>query len=128
MALSSEQCALRVAASRLTDHAAGLDTDLNTTDDTGSTLLADVLTVMGEADKDLVRADRRPARRTTTRHRRAVAQLPTGAAKATQLATALQPHGIPTGQVWSTDPTTDKGTNRRGVDRTTITQALTHRN
>jgi S-DNA-T family DNA segregation ATPase FtsK/SpoIIIE len=50
-----------------------------------------------------------------------------GRAKADQLATALKPYGITTGQVWGkTDD--GKGANRRGIDRQHIIDAITLRN
>jgi DNA segregation ATPase FtsK/SpoIIIE, S-DNA-T family len=45
-----------------------------------------------------------------------------------QLTAALRPWGITTGQVWGTDPATGKGANRRGIDRTHITEAVAERN
>ncbi|MFC5664107.1 cell division protein FtsK [Kitasatospora misakiensis] len=49
-----------------------------------------------------------------------------GRAKADQIATALKPYGITTGQVWGTTDA-GKGANRRGVDRTEILKAVTER-
>ena len=50
-----------------------------------------------------------------------------GRAKADQLAAALKPYGITTGQVWG--KTTDgKGANRRGIERQHIIDAITERN
>jgi S-DNA-T family DNA segregation ATPase FtsK/SpoIIIE len=46
---------------------------------------------------------------------------------AEQLAAALKPHGITTGQVWGTDPASGKGANRRGVTREQIAAAVTAR-
>lgn len=127
-AIVAKARAHRVAAGRVTGYAAGLDADPDADPATGSTLLADVLTAMGAADKAWSEqvvdrlAELRPDTYGTW------AQLPTGAAKATQLAAALKPHGVPTGQVWGTDPATGEGANRRGVTRTAITEALTERN
>ena len=43
-----------------------------------------------------------------------------------QLAAALKPHGVPTGQVWG--KTEDgKGANRRGIERADITTAIAER-
>ncbi|WAL65949.1 FtsK/SpoIIIE domain-containing protein [Amycolatopsis cynarae] len=115
----------RVAVGRLTGYAAGLD--LTPDEDDGSTLLTDVLAAIGDADKAWSEAivDRlaelRPAIYGPW------ADLPTGSAKATQLASALKPFGISTKQVWGTDPATGKGANRMGVKRDWIAQALTER-
>ncbi|RKT18152.1 S-DNA-T family DNA segregation ATPase FtsK/SpoIIIE [Streptomyces sp. 1114.5] len=49
-----------------------------------------------------------------------------GRAKADQIATALRPYGITTGQVWGTTDA-GKGANRRGVERDHITRAVTER-
>ncbi|WTU05087.1 cell division protein FtsK [Kitasatospora sp. NBC_00070] len=50
-----------------------------------------------------------------------------GRAKGDQIATALKPYGVTTGQVWGT---TDggKGANRRGIERDDVTRAVTERN
>ncbi|MFF3868009.1 FtsK/SpoIIIE domain-containing protein [Micromonospora sp. NPDC001898] len=45
-----------------------------------------------------------------------------------QLTAALKPYGITTGQVWGTDPTTAKGANRRGIDRSHVAEAVAERN
>jgi len=50
-----------------------------------------------------------------------------GGWKPEQLTAALKPYGIATGQVWSTDPATGKGANRRGINRDDITNAVTER-
>nr|WP_285734398.1 cell division protein FtsK [Kitasatospora phosalacinea] len=50
-----------------------------------------------------------------------------GRAKADQLASALKPYGITTGQVWGTPPEGGKGANRRGIERTDIAKAVTER-
>ncbi|MFD7642313.1 cell division protein FtsK [Kitasatospora sp. NPDC059795] len=50
-----------------------------------------------------------------------------GRAKADQLASALKPYGITTGQVWGTAPEGGKGANRRGIDRADLTKAITER-
>lgn len=49
-----------------------------------------------------------------------------GRAKADQLATALKPYGIATGQVWGTTEG-GKGANRRGVERVDLVKAVTER-
>jgi DNA segregation ATPase FtsK/SpoIIIE, S-DNA-T family len=118
--------ATRVAAGRLSGYAAGLDLDTQDTQET-STLLADVLTAIGDADKAWSEsivdrlADLRPGAYGMW------GELPTGAAKATQLANALKPYGITTKQVWGTDQDTGKGANRMGVNRDWIAAALTER-
>ncbi len=43
-----------------------------------------------------------------------------------QLAAALKPHGIRTGQVWSTAED-GKGVNRRGIKRTDLVKAIAER-
>jgi S-DNA-T family DNA segregation ATPase FtsK/SpoIIIE len=117
--------AVRTAAGRLTGYAAGLDAEVEEQDTT--TLLHDVLTAIGDTDKAWSEsivdrlAELRPAAYG------AWAELPTGSAKATQLAAALKPFGINTKQVWGTDPETGKGANRMGVKREWIAQALTER-
>ncbi|WP_416902040.1 cell division protein FtsK [Micromonospora echinospora] len=45
-----------------------------------------------------------------------------------QLTAALRPYGITTGQVWGTDPTTGKGANRRGIDRSHVAETVADRN
>ncbi|HKO20917.1 MAG TPA: hypothetical protein VJU82_18740 [Acidobacteriaceae bacterium] len=116
----------RLAAGRLTGYAAGLDLTPDDESD-NSTLLADVLTAIGSADKAWSEsivdrlAELRPAVYGPW------VELPTGAAKATQLSSALKPYGIPTKQVWGTDPETGKGANRMGVKREWIADALTER-
>lgn len=117
--------AIRAAAGRLTGYAAGLDAEVEEQDTT--TLLHDVLTAIGDADKAWSESivDRLAELRPATYG--AWAELPTGAAKATQLAGALKPFGITTKQVWGTDPQTGKGANRMGVKREWIAQELTER-
>ncbi|MGO1057466.1 DUF3631 domain-containing protein [Crossiella sp. CA198] len=118
--------AARVVAGRLSGYAAGLDIEVE--DQESSSLLEDLTAVFGEADKVWSEAlvDRlaelRPAAYGPW------GELPTGAAKATQLATALKPFGITTKQVWITEAETGKGANRMGLHRDWITKALTERN
>lgn len=50
-----------------------------------------------------------------------------GRAKADQLAAALKPYGITTGQVWGKTEG-GKGANRRGIERQHIIEAITQRN
>ncbi|GAA1546799.1 FtsK/SpoIIIE domain-containing protein [Dactylosporangium maewongense] len=45
-----------------------------------------------------------------------------------QLGAALKPYGITTTQVWGTDPDTGKSANRRGVERSAISDAVAERN
>ncbi|GAB3914630.1 cell division protein FtsK [Kibdelosporangium lantanae] len=118
--------ARRVAAGRLSGYAAGVDLSPDDSQDT-STLLADVLTAIGDNDKAWSESivDRLAELRPDTYG--AWAELPTGAAKATQLASALKPYGISTKQVWGTAPDTGKGANRMGVKHEWIADALTDR-
>jgi S-DNA-T family DNA segregation ATPase FtsK/SpoIIIE len=124
--LAGRARATRVAAGRLTGYAAGLDLTPDE-DENGGALLADVLTVIGDADKAWSEAivDRLAELRPATYG--PWVELPTGSAKATQLSSALKPYGITTKQVWATDPTTGKGANRMGIKRDWITTALTER-
>lgn len=125
--LAARARAARVAAGRLSGYAAGLDLTPDEDETDGNTLLADVLTAIGSADKAWSEsivdrlAELRPAVYGPW------AELPTGAAKATQLAGALKPYGISTKQVWATDPETGKGANRMGIKREWIADALTER-
>jgi S-DNA-T family DNA segregation ATPase FtsK/SpoIIIE len=122
--LATRARAVRVAAGRLTGYAAGLDIAPDDESD-ASTLLPDVLAAIGGADKAWSEtivdrlAELRPAVYGTW------AELPTGAAKATQLSGALKPLGISTKQVWATDPATGKGANRMGIQRAWIAEILT---
>lgn len=124
--LAARARAARLAAGRLTGYAAGLDLTPDDESDS-STLLADVLTAIGSADKAWSEsivdrlAELRPAVYGPW------AELPTGAAKATQLSGALKPFGISTKQVWGTDPDTGKGANRMGIKREWLANALTER-
>lgn len=123
--LAARARAARVAAGRLTGYAAGLDLAPEDDERDGTTLLPDVLTAIGDADKAWSEtivdrlAELRPAVYGPW------AELPTGAAKATQLAGALKPFGISTKQVWATDPSTGKGANRMGIKRVWVTELLT---
>lgn len=45
-----------------------------------------------------------------------------------QVTAALKAAGIPTGQVWGTDPATGKGANRRGIERVHIANTVAGRN
>ncbi|SES38083.1 DNA segregation ATPase FtsK/SpoIIIE, S-DNA-T family, partial [Lentzea xinjiangensis] len=92
-----------------------------------NTLLQDLMSVFGDKDKrwseSLVDAlaDFKPDQYGPW------GELEGGSAKATQLAAALKPFGIATGQVWGTDPETGKGANRKGVELAHISKAITER-
>ncbi|HEY0641569.1 MAG TPA: FtsK/SpoIIIE domain-containing protein [Pseudonocardiaceae bacterium] len=122
-AIVAKARALRTAAGLLTGYAAGLDATPET-DAERSSLVADVLTAMGAADRmwSETIVDRL-AELFPDRYAEWV-DLPTGAAKATHLSAALKPHGISTGQVWGTDPATGEGANRRGVTRAVLAQSV----
>lgn len=123
--LAARARAVRMAAGRLTGYAAGLDLTPDEDENASGTLLPDVLTAIGDVDKAWSEtivdrlAELRPAAYGPW------ADLPTGAAKATQLSSALKPFGISTKQVWGTDPTTGKGANRMGIERKWIADVLT---
>lgn len=125
--LAARARAVRVAAGRLTGYAAGLDVTPDEDENDSGTLLPDVLTAIGDVDKAWSEsivdrlAELRPAVYGPW------AELPTGAAKATQLSSALKPYGISTKQVWATDPATGKGANRMGIKREWIADVLTER-
>ncbi|KAA9164977.1 cell division protein FtsK [Amycolatopsis acidicola] len=125
--LAARARTMRVAAGRLTGYAAGLDLTPEDSENDGGTLLADVLSAVGDADKAWSEsivdrlAEVRPAVYGPW------AELPTGTAKATQLSGALKPFGISTKQVWATDPSTGKGANRMGLKREWLAAALTER-
>ncbi|GAA3621378.1 FtsK/SpoIIIE domain-containing protein [Lentzea roselyniae] len=126
-ALVARARAHRLAAGRITGYAAGLDVTVDETESAANTLLADLLNVFGDKDKrwseSLVDAlaEFRPDQYGPW------GELDGGTAKATQLAAALKPFGIGTGQVWGTDRETGKGANRKGVERAHIAAALTER-
>lgn len=108
--------ALRLAAGTLTGFAAGQDTAAKPKD----TLLEDILTVLPATEPKAwseVIAER-------------LAQLRPdvyGGWGAEQVAAALKPHGVSTGQVWGTDPNTGRGANRRGITRDHVSRVLTER-
>ncbi|WBB81288.1 FtsK/SpoIIIE domain-containing protein [Micromonospora sp. WMMD882] len=111
--------ALREQAGTLTGHAAGQETV--TPAARRDTLLDDILTVVpaGEAKvwTEILTerlADLRPD--------------VYGDLTRDQLTAALKPYGITTGQVWGTDPTTGRGANRRGIDRTHVADTVAERN
>ncbi|XTZ18220.1 FtsK/SpoIIIE domain-containing protein [Micromonospora echinospora] len=112
--------ALREAAGTLTGHAAGQDTTPPAAA-RRDTLLDDILTVV-PASEAKVWTEILTAR---------LADLnPDMYADMTrdQLTAALKPYGITTGQVWGTDPTTGKGANRRGIERSHVADAVAERN
>ncbi|MFG3486617.1 cell division protein FtsK [Streptomyces sp. NPDC047972] len=86
----------------------------------GSDILADVLDVIAESEK-AVWCERLATRLATLRPDTYAGW------KGENVTAALKPYGIKAGQVWGT---TDegKGANRRGIDRTDITAAITRRN
>ncbi|GAA2663589.1 MULTISPECIES: cell division protein FtsK [Actinosynnema] len=114
--------ALRTAAGSLTGYAAGLDAEVVDGDVT-STLLPDVLAAMGSADKmwseSIVErlAELRPGAYGPWADQ-------DGKGRAVQLAAALKPHGVSTGQVWGTGAD-GKGANRRGLTRADVAAAVT---
>ncbi|MDQ2582604.1 FtsK/SpoIIIE domain-containing protein [Saccharothrix yanglingensis] len=116
--------AVRSAAGLLSGYAAGLDVEVDEV--AADTLLPDVLTAMGAADKAWSEsivdrlAELRPAVYGPWAEQ-------DGKDKAKHLAAALKPYGVSTVQVWGTDPGTGKGANRRGVERAHITNAITER-
>jgi S-DNA-T family DNA segregation ATPase FtsK/SpoIIIE len=109
--------ALRERAGTLAGHALGEDPEPA---EPAASLLADILAVV-------------PASETRVWNQTVVARLAElrpevyGGWEAEQLTAALKPHGITTGQVWATDPTTGEGANRRGIDRRAVAEAATER-
>lgn len=118
--ISERARAMRAAAGTLTGHAAGEET--LTGADSGPNLLADVCEVL-PAGQDKVWSetvvDRLADLRPDVYGPWATQD---GKTKATQLAAALKPYGITTGQVWSTGPDGKTG-NRRGITRTDVVAA-----
>ncbi|MFC9140694.1 cell division protein FtsK [Streptomyces bacillaris] len=108
---------LREAAGTLTGHAAG-DT-FEDQESSGFDLLADILSVV-------------PAEEPKLWSETVVARLADlrpdvyGGWEPEQLATALKPHGVPTGQVWGKTEA-GKGANRRGIERARILTAIAER-
>ena len=118
--ISERARAMRAAAGTLTGHAAGEET--LTSADSGPNLLADVCEVLPAGQDKLWSetvvdrlADLRPEIYGPWADQ-------DGKTKATQLAAALKPYGITTGQVWSTGPDGKTG-NRRGITRTDVLDA-----
>ncbi|NEE37965.1 cell division protein FtsK [Streptomyces sp. SID7982] len=108
---------LREAAGTLTGHAAG--ETFEDREHSGFDLLADILAVV-------------PAEEPKLWSETVVARLADlrpdvyGGWEPEQLATALKPHGVPTGQVWGKTEA-GKGANRRGIERARILTAIAER-
>ncbi|MFC7964940.1 cell division protein FtsK [Streptomyces cinereoruber] len=120
-AVAAEQVVARARKAReeygnVTGHAIGKGPDKTT----GSDVLADVLDVLADGEK-AVWCERIATRLTALRPETYAGW------KGENVTAALKPYGIKAGQVWGT---TDegKGANRRGIDRTDITAAITRRN
>ncbi|MFI8404384.1 cell division protein FtsK [Streptomyces sp. NPDC085463] len=120
-AVAAEQVVARARKARedygnVTGHAIGKGPDKTT----GTDILADVLDVIAEGEK-AVWCERIATRLTALRPDTYAGW------KGENVTAALKPYGIKAGQVWGT---TDegKGANRRGIDRTDITAAITRRN
>ncbi|MEU0232167.1 MULTISPECIES: cell division protein FtsK [unclassified Streptomyces] len=120
-AVAAEQVVARARKAReeygnVTGHAIGKGPDKTS----GSDILADVLDVIAEGEK-AVWCERIATRLTALRPDTYAGW------KGENVTAALKPYGIKAGQVWGT---TDegKGANRRGIDRTDITAAITRRN
>lgn len=111
---------LREAAGTLAGYAAG-QTTVTPAAARRDTLLDDILTVVPAGEAKVW---------TETVIERLAELRPDAYADMTrdQLTAALKPHGIGTGQVWGTDPTTGKGANRRGIERAHIADAVADRN
>ncbi|MEV4425001.1 cell division protein FtsK [Streptomyces sp. NPDC049602] len=120
-AVAAEQVVARARKAReeygnVTGHAVGKGPDKTA----GNDILADVLDVMTESDK-AVWCERIATRLAGLRPDTYAGW------KGENVTAALKPYGIKPGQVWGT--TDDgKGANRRGIDRTDITAAITRRN
>ncbi|MGW5776054.1 cell division protein FtsK [Streptomyces sp. NPDC003863] len=120
-AVAAEQVVARARQARedygnVTGHAIGKGPDKTS----GNDILADVLDVMAEGEK-AVWCERIATRLASLRPDTYAGW------KGENVTAALKPYGIKAGQVWGT---TDegKGANRRGIDRTDITAAITRRN
>ncbi|MZE56089.1 cell division protein FtsK [Streptomyces sp. SID5770] len=120
-AVAAEQVVTRARKAReeygnVTGHAIGKGPDKTS----GSDILADVLDVIADGEKAVW------CERIATRLASLRPDTYTGW-KGENVTAALKPYGIKAGQVWGT---TDegKGANRRGIDRTDITAAITRRN
>ncbi|MEV7372103.1 cell division protein FtsK [Streptomyces sp. NPDC090301] len=120
-AVAAEQVVTRARKARedygnVTGHAIGKGPDKTG----GTDILADVLNVIADGEK-AVWCERIATRLTALRPDTYSGW------KGENVTAALKPYGIKAGQVWGT---TDegKGANRRGIDRTDITTAITRRN
>ncbi|MGW4850878.1 cell division protein FtsK [Streptomyces sp. NPDC004288] len=120
-AVAAEQVVARARKARedygnVTGHAIGKGPDKTS----GNDILADVLDVIAEGEK-AVWCERIATRLTGLRPDTYAGW------KGENVTAALKPYSIKAGQVWGT---TDegKGANRRGIDRTDITAAITRRN
>ncbi|GAA3890979.1 FtsK/SpoIIIE domain-containing protein [Saccharothrix violaceirubra] len=122
-ALAARARVTRTDAGLLTGYAAEADVQVEEGDVT-STLLPDVLTALGGADKAWSESivDKLVELRPSVYSAWASQD---GADKAKQLTAALKPYGVGTVQVWGTDPVTGKGANRRGVHRDDVTAIIT---
>ncbi|MER7619926.1 cell division protein FtsK [Streptomyces sp. NPDC126503] len=120
-AVAAEQVVARARKAReeygnVTGHAVGKGPDKSA----GHDILADILDVINDGEKAVW------CERIATRLAALRPDAYTGW-KGENVTAALKPHGIKPGQVWGT--TDDgKGANRRGIDRTDITAAITRRN
>ncbi|MEV7372420.1 cell division protein FtsK [Streptomyces sp. NPDC090301] len=120
-AVAAEQVVARARTARedygnVTGHAIGKGPDKTT----GTDILADVLDVIAEGEK-AVWCERLATRLASLRPDTYAGW------KGENVTASLKPYGIKAGQIWGT---TDegKGANRRGIDRTDITAAITRRN
>ncbi|GAA3457699.1 hypothetical protein [Dactylosporangium matsuzakiense] len=111
--------AARVAAGTLTGQAAGQSAE--TPSARRETLLEDVASVY-RAEEPKLWAETIVERLTALRPE------VYGDLTRDHLTTALKPYGITTTQVWGTDPATGKGANRRGIERSIVTEAVAERN
>jgi DNA segregation ATPase FtsK/SpoIIIE, S-DNA-T family len=110
--------AARERAGTLTGHAAGHTVDTTTV--RRDTLLDDVAIVLGAGEPKVwteIVVDRLAGLRPHTY---------TGMTRE-ELTAALKTFGVKTKQIWGTDPVSGEGANRRGIDRTDILTAITHR-
>ncbi|MFB6895831.1 cell division protein FtsK [Streptomyces hydrogenans] len=120
-AVAAEQVVARARKARedygnVTGHAIGKGPDKTS----GNDILADVLDVLAEGEK-AVWCERIATRLASLRPDTYAGW------KGENVTAAVKPYGIKPGQVWGT--TDDgKGANRRGIDRTDITAAITRRN
>ncbi|WP_344125521.1 cell division protein FtsK, partial [Luedemannella flava] len=111
----------REAAGTLRGYAVGEQASSPTAAQRADTLLDDILTVVPVAEAKVW---------TETVHERLIELRPDVYADLSrdQLTATLRAHGITTGQVWGTDPTTGKGANRRGIERAHVADVVAERN